>query len=70
MPALFLCTPCQNMRSKRGQKYQPDLKIVIANLKNSRDEDGPDGWGARLPFRWPQGETGKIPAFSISVLSG
>lgn len=26
--------------------------------------------GARLPIRWPQGETGKFPAFSISVMSG
>ncbi len=33
-------------------------------------EGGPDGLGARLPFRWPREETGKIPVFSIAVGSG
>ena len=31
---------------------------------------GPDRWDARLPFRWPQRETGKISAFIIPVTSG
>jgi hypothetical protein len=30
----------------------------------------PDRLDARLPFRWPQGETRKTPAFIVSVMSG
>jgi len=29
----------------------------------------PDELGARLPFRWPQDEIGKNPAFAIAVTS-
>jgi hypothetical protein len=36
----------------------------------SESEAEPDGWDARLPVRWPQDETGKIPAFIISIMSG
>jgi len=33
-------------------------------------ERASDKWGARLPFRWPRGETGKILVFTIPVASG
>lgn len=35
------------------------------------ESDGrrPNGWGARLPLRWPKGESGKILMFSISIAS-
>lgn len=34
-----------------------------------RESASRTGQGARLPFRWPREEIGKIPVFTTSVLS-
>jgi hypothetical protein len=45
----------------------PERRIVAPRLKRRLEE--PDRLDARLPFRWPQGEIGKTPAFIIPVAS-
>jgi hypothetical protein len=49
---------------KAEQNRQQTLPVLPARRHK------PDGLDARLPFRWPQEETGKSPAFIIPIVPG
>jgi hypothetical protein len=63
----------------RSLQCAPEAVFVISKAKQNRQQTlpvlparrhRPDGLDARLPFRWPQDETEKSPAFIISIVSG
>ncbi|WP_276120069.1 hypothetical protein [Pararhizobium qamdonense] len=45
-------------------------EYLTSDRKRDLVEIATDGSGARLPIRRPREETGKIPMFAISVMSG
>lgn len=52
------------------RKGLPLVEAVSHRMIVAKECCGPDGTGARLPFRWPEGETEKILLFTAAIKPG